>query len=140
MSILEIAFVSEIFTTFALFGLIWTIQIVHYPSFHFVETAKFKDFEAFHSKRISIIVIPLMMTELVVSIAMLFLRQGTASYANFGIVLLVWLSTFLLSVPRHNKLIKGKDDQVISELILTNWPRTILWSLKSIIVFKLLLV
>ena len=60
--------------------------------------------------------------------------------ADFGLkyiicgllVICIWLSTFLLSVPCHQRLNRGKNLKVINLLIMTNWPRTILWSLKAI--------
>lgn len=39
-------------TSIFLCGLIWVIQLVHYPSFHFVEDSRFIDFQAFHTQRI----------------------------------------------------------------------------------------
>lgn len=119
--------------SFALFGLIWTIQLVHYPSFRFVEPSKFIAFEKFHSAKITLVVGPLMLIELVVSAGLVYLLGDFFSIINLVIVGVIWLSTLLLSIPRHNKLLIGKDDEVIESLILTNWPRTVLWSLKSAI-------
>ena len=39
--------------TYVLVGLIWTIQLVHYPAFTYVENQRFTEFEQFHAKRIS---------------------------------------------------------------------------------------
>ena len=121
--------------TYALLGLIWTIQLVHYPSFRFVEESSFTRFEQFHTKSISIIVMPLMLVELTLVSVLLF-RSGFAfsSIASFSIVVLIWLSTFFLSVPCHERLSRGKDMATIDRLISTNWPRTLLWSLKAVLV------
>jgi hypothetical protein len=51
----------------------------------------------------------------------------------FLVVLFIWISTFTLSVPCHKKLSLGKDSKTIDQLVKTNWIRTILWSLKSLI-------
>jgi hypothetical protein len=54
-------------------------------------------------------------------------------------VVLVWASTFALSVPLHNQLtLEGYNLETIQQLVKTNWPRTILWSLKSIAMVLLL--
>ena len=45
-------------------GLIWTIQLVHYPTFDHVADDHFADFAKFHASRISLIVLPAMIVEL----------------------------------------------------------------------------
>ena len=44
----------HIISTCALIGLIWIVQIVHYPSFYFVEDKRFVEFESFHKKSITL--------------------------------------------------------------------------------------
>ena len=51
-----------------------------------------------------------------------------------GLVVAIWLSTFLVQVPLHNALAAGKDPLLIERLISTNWWRTGLWTLKAILV------
>ncbi len=114
--------------------LIWIVQIVHYPSFRFVKVDAFTNFEAFHSKSISFIVMPLMISELAVSLYIFFYYPYSLfTVALLVIVSMIWLSTFLLSVPCHNILRERFDSETIEKLIFTNWPRTILWSAKFII-------
>jgi len=127
---------TQTLSTFALFGLIWTIQLVHYPAFRFVDPSEFESFHSFHSNMITVIVLPLMVIEL--GSAILLLRQGGPNpilIANLLSILLIWGSTFLLSVPIHNQLGAGKDLELISKLVLTNWPRTILWSIRALGLF-----
>lgn len=119
----------EIALTAGLCVLIWIIQVLHYPSFRFIAKEQFIQFEEFHTRRISYIVIPLMLLEII----FLFLNFRLLL---FFIVGLIWLSTFLLQVPCHRKLSKGFDLNVIEKLIMTNWTRTSLWSLKLVILLK----
>jgi hypothetical protein len=120
---------TQIFCCFFLTGLIWVIQLLHYPGFHYVDV-QFLDFHRFHSARISILVIPLMLAEL--TTAALLAMENPQRYGwNLLGVVLIWLSTFLLSVPLHNQLAEARNTAWISQLVLTNWPRTILWSLRS---------
>lgn len=132
--------ILHIFSTFFLTGLIWVIQLVHYPSFRFIDSDNFIAFEKFHTSRISFIVMPLMFTELFSGFYLVFnnISPHLLKY-NFTLVLIIWLSTFFLSVPLHSKLSEGKNIQVISKLTLTNWPRTILWSTRTIVILLLLL-
>lgn len=126
--------ILEIFTTFSLLGLIWTIQLVHYPSFRYVSETKFKEFILFHGRSISLIVMPLMIVELVIAVLISNQNPDVLSFIKLALVACVWLSTFTLSVPRHSKLLKMRDEKIIESLIKTNWPRTILWSIKAIII------
>jgi hypothetical protein len=117
----------EIIISFGLMILIWIIQILHYPSFLFIDKASFTEFENFHTKRISLIVIPLMLAELVLLIY-------DFRWILFFILAGIWLSTFLIQVPCHNKLKQGKNLEIIHRLIFSNWIRTLLWTVKFLVI------
>lgn len=123
-------------SSLALLGLIWVVQLVHYPSFRFVDSNEFVEFEKRHSSSITLIVLPLMFTELITGMLLLE-TKSLPLYLNLGSVILIWLSTFFVSVPCHQKLSLGKDIDVISKLVNTNWIRTILWTFKFGILFWL---
>ena len=117
-------------------GLIWTIQLVHYPSMKFIPEEKFTAYHTFHSQRISILAIPIMSIELLTSFLLFYQNYHLDSYifaTNFTLVILIWISTFLIQVPMHNILSLAKNDKVLNRLILSNWIRTILWSVRSIL-------
>lgn len=125
--------IANIFCSFALFGLIWCIQLVHYPFFLRSDKENFIEHIGFHKHRISIIVIPLMTIELVTSGLLAFLSAEFSALNNFGflIVILIWLVTFFLQVPLHGKLAEGYNEETVRKLINSNWIRTILWTVKS---------
>jgi len=85
---------------------------------------------------------PLMLVELITSFLLIYQNFNNAIQTifliNFVIVVLIWLSTFLVQVPLHNILSKEKNDKVISKLILSNWFRTILWTARSILMILFL--
>lgn len=113
-------------------GLIWYVQLVHYPSFHFVEETRFREFHNLHSSRTGFIVMPVMIAELVTSGVLSWFYGWVSLHAlGFYLVIGVWLSTFLLSVPIHAKLSSSRNAVLIDRLVSTNWVRTILWSVKS---------
>ena len=116
-----------------LLGLIVTVQLVHYPSFIYVDRKLFNKFHLFHVRRISFAVMLPMAAELIASFALAYYRPELTSFILLGLVVLIWLSTATLSVPRHNKLSHDKNPRLISELVLTNWPRTIFWALRVLI-------
>jgi hypothetical protein len=126
----------NILCTFAMLGLIWTIQVVHYPIFFHLKNESFKDFEKIHINRISFVVIPFMIFESFATVGLVFTQKaGMYEYFNLFLIFLIWLATFTLSIPCHNKLMRTKDDMIIKKLVRTNWIRTILWSIKSFVIY-----
>lgn len=123
----------HIFSCFFMTGLIWLIQLVSYPSFLFVEEKRFLEFHHFHSSRISLIVSPVMSIELISAAGLALFMGGWLWWTNAVGVVLIWLSTAFLSVPLHGQLGLGKDINLIRKLVQTNWPRTVLWSVRSIV-------
>jgi len=135
-------FLSNLVLSFIAVGLIWTIQLVHYPSMKYIPKDRFPEYHNFHSIRISILAIPLMFAELVTSTILLYQNLNNAIQTiflvNLILVLLIWLSTFLIQVPLHNALSKEKNTEKLSKLIFSNWIRTILWTSRSILMILFL--
>ena len=50
------------------------------------------------------------------------------------LVFVVWLSTFALQVPIHNRLKIRKDEILIRRLVVSNWIRTLAWSFKAVLI------
>jgi hypothetical protein len=127
---MNLLLVLQLFSCFSLTGLIWLVQLVHYPSFTYVEEKGFDQFAKFHADKISFIVVPLMILDLL-SAVMLASQYG---WLNVALLVIVFLSTAVWSVPCHKKLqMHGKDLKCIKKLVLTNWPRTIIWTVRSLI-------
>lgn len=121
---------------FMMTGIIWIIQLVHYPSFYYIDDKKTQEFHHFHQKAITWIVLPLMVGELV--LAVLFVWNHPRSlfwWFQLLSIVMIWLVTFFISVPLHEKLIGEESQQpgVIHRLVSTNWARTVLWSLRSLV-------
>ena len=116
-------------------GVIWVIQIVHYPSFHFIEKELYTAFQKFHMNKISIIVIPIMLAELITGI-MLFLDKSSKSpflIISIIILVLIWLITGVFFTKAHNELIAGYQELVVNQLVAMNWIRTLLWTLRLLL-------
>ncbi len=130
---IQLILAVNLFCSFLLCGLIWTIQLVHYPMFHRLDRNRFSEHIRFHGFRISLLVIPLMILELITSASLVFISEYHTNHhlAGLATVLLIWLSTFFLQVPLHSKLMNGYDSSAVNRLIHTNTIRTILWSLKT---------
>lgn len=122
--------IASIFMT----GVIWMVQIVHYPLFDQVSDSDFPRFEMSHSFRIGFVVMPPMLIELITAgllLGKLGSQIGVSRYWLAGSTAAIWLITFLLHMPQHEILTRGFDANVHRELVHTNWVRTILWTLKS---------
>jgi len=123
-------------------GLIWFVQIVHYPLFGYVGSKEFGTFHENHKILITPVVGIVMIVELVTSGILIFqIPIGIPNWtAIVGIILLgfIWFSTLFLQIPYHNKLSSKFDDNVLMMLVKTNWIRTICWSLRGIIILIML--
>jgi hypothetical protein len=116
---------------------------VHYPGFKYIDERKFVEFEAFHQRRISFVVVPLMLAEITTSALLVWGQpEPTPKWMPVtGLVLVgvVWLSTFVLQVPLHSQLAKGMRVKTIRRMVVNNWVRTIAWSGRGILLGWVLL-
>lgn len=123
---------------FYLTGVIWVIQLTHYPAFSFIAEKDFVKFHARHTAVMGGIVGPVMIVELLT--ALILSHQYSAIWlCNLGGVVIIWLSTFLLSVPSHSKLSRGQDQVEIKRLVRSNWLRTSIWTVRSALFHLLIL-
>jgi hypothetical protein len=125
--------------TWCLVGLIWIIQVVHYPLFKDVGRGGFVSYHERHMALISWVVGPLMLAE--VGSAVLLLLLGERSllfFVSIAPLAMVWLSTVLLQVPLHQRLAHGYDSAAINRLVSTNGWRTFGWTVRGICVVLLL--
>lgn len=111
-------------------GVIWTVQLVHYPSFAQAARETFPAYHQQHSSRISWVVLAPMVLELSLAIWLAWQGRalGQAVWWALGLVLLIWAATFFISVPFHNRLAQGYDYVAIDGLVRTNWIRTVAWT------------
>ena len=114
-------------------GVIWTVQLVHYPGFAQAARDTFGAFHRQHASRISWVVLGPMVLELglAVWLAWAGTSLGAARWWQLVLVVLVWAATFFISVPFHNRLAQGYDYVAIDGLVRTNWLRTVLWTSRA---------
>jgi len=129
--------------TWFMMGLIWLIQLVHYPLMAYVGEAGFTAYEVRHTHWITAIVGPVMLLEALTAVLLLYYTpafKNAPILLSVGIVLLlvIWVSTALLQVPCHEILSKGFNLEIINRLTSTNWVRTIGWSLRGLLLAYLL--
>ena len=131
----NIVFFSHLIFSAIMVGVIWVIQLVHYPAFHFIDKDMYASFQKFHMNKISIIVIPIMLAELITGM-MLFLDKSSKSpflIISFVILVLIWLITGVFFSKAHNELMTGYQELVVNQLVVMNWIRTLLWTLRLLL-------
>ena len=119
----------------SLFVLIWLVQLIIYPGFMRIPARDFVAYHRWYAKRITVIVLPLMLAEVILLMGWWWAgADRSAAYVATLAVFIIWLSTFRLQVPIHKRLQHGKDEALIRRLVATNWIRTAVWSLKTLVV------
>lgn len=133
----ELAAPIHLFATLSMCGLIWFVQVVHYPLFAQVDRAVFQEYERLHQTRTTIVVAPLMLAEAATAGWLILLPPAGVSpwmiYLAAGMLAAIWLSTFLWQVPKHEKLSQTFDDVTHRQLVQSNWVRTILWNARGVL-------
>jgi uncharacterized membrane protein len=132
---------SHLVATLFMTGLIWFVQIVHYPLFAAVGEAGFAAYEARHRDLTTWVVAPAMLVE-AFSAAWLTRWLATSDQAwlvwsGMALVLVIWLTTACYSVPAHEVLSRGFDPIAHQRLVSTNWIRTAAWSIRAAIAMQL---
>lgn len=128
----------QLVSTWYMVGLIWMVQVVHYPMFDRVGTPEFPRYQADHSRLITPVVGFPMLIEITTAVALIVATWQSPATRNWAIVAaimlgVVWLTTAFVSVPCHSKLSAGFDSDAHRLLVLSNWVRTTLWTGRGLI-------
>ena len=129
--------------TWFMVGLIWFVQIVHYPLMAEVPPSAFSAYARSHQRRTTWVVGPVMLLEANSAVLLLWSPHrefaGTPlHWIGLALLALILASTFALQVPLHAKLALGFDRAVWHRLVVTNWLRTIAWTVRGIVALLLL--
>lgn len=119
--------------TVAMAGVIWFVQVVHYPLYRLVGVEQFVAFERQHCRTISFVVMPMMLAELgLAGLVWWNAPPPAGAWSLVGLLLLagIWACTFFVQVPCHDRLQQRFDRATIDRLVRTNWLRTIGWTLR----------
>jgi len=123
--------------TLAMFGLIWMVQIVHYPLMAFVGRAEFRAWHDRHLRLTTFVVGPLMLAETATALALFEWsppgKPAWLPWIGIALVLVVWISTAALQVPMHRRLESGWDERAHRFLVRSNWVRTSAWTARAVV-------
>lgn len=135
--------VVNAFATCVMVGVIWFVQVVHYPLLATIGQDRASEIAQEHQRRTGWVVGLPMAIEGVTTLWLLVQRP---QHVN---VLLPWLaaillavalaSTLFLSVPLHEKMANSPTADIGARLVRTNWPRTVAWTLRGVLTFVMLL-
>ncbi len=130
-------FQTQLFATLYMTGLIWFVQLVHYPMFANVPSPAFASYEATHQRRTAWAVGPPMVVELITAFAYLWLAPAPhpnwLPWIGIALVAVLWLSTALWFGPVHGRLQAGFDAQLHAKLVNYNWLRTACWTVRGLL-------
>lgn len=133
-----LAFVANLGATLAMAGVIWIVQVVHYPLFSGVGEEGFAAYASSHARRITFVVGPLMLVEAATAVWLAFDRPApvgrAGAWAGVALVAVAWASTFFVQVPLHGRLGAGFDAAAHARLVRTNWARTAAWTARAALV------
>ena len=128
-------FIAHLASTLYMVGLIWFVQIVHYPLHGYVGASRFSEYQHLHMNWTSLAVGPAMLIE--AGTTLFLVMEPVANVPSWvfwmgGLLLLIiWASTGLLQVPLHNGLLEHFDAERHKQLVRTNWIRTICWTCRG---------
>lgn len=139
----DVVLLLNLVSTFTMVGVIWFVQVVHYPLLSVVPVESASTVAVDHQRRTGWVVMLPMTVEGFTTLGLLkWVPDGVAWWVPWlnGVFLAVALGcTVLLSVPRHARMAAQPDATVGRELVLTNWPRTIAWSARAVVLVLMLL-
>ncbi|HEV2094775.1 MAG TPA: hypothetical protein VGR18_16585 [Rubrobacter sp.] len=134
---MQLLLLLHVGATLFMVGLIWFVQVVHYPLFGRVGREGFADYSLAHSRLTGLVVGPPMLVEAGTAVALAVrLPEGVPLFLPvLGLILLavVWLSTALLQSPQHGVLGRGFVPASHRFLVASNWVRTVCWTARGIL-------
>jgi hypothetical protein len=136
--LIRLLFLAHLGSSLYMVGLIWFVQVVHYPLFASVGKVEFPSYEQRHTALTTWVVAPPMLIEGATAALLIWFRPaGVPEWSVWsGLVLLgfTWLSTAFIQVPCHQSLSEAFEPVVHQRLVSTNWLRTAAWSLHGSLV------
>ena len=119
-------------------GVILVTQFVNYPLLLIFDKNNIQKFHKHYVNKISIIVVPGMIIELILAILLIY-NSISLSIVNLFFLFIIYLSTFFIQVPIHETIKLESNRLIINNLVSTNWIRTFAWFLKCVISFNIII-
>ena len=127
----EALVLANLACAFFLTGLVWVLQVVHFPSMPRVGRDGFRDFARSSRARNTALMSGPMLIELIAAAWLAIVMRGGLPLFAGALVVVIWAVTWGRIAPLHARLIRGYDAALVRRLIAWNWARTAAWSLRS---------
>lgn len=126
-------------STAAMAGLIWLVQLAHYPLMLELGPERFPAWHRAHLRRVTWVVGPLMLIETATGVWWITRSELSSSpwlaWLGMALILIIWISTAVLQIPAHRRLeLGGYQPDQITSLVRGNWVRTLAWTFRAILV------
>lgn len=123
---------TELASALFMTGLVWFVQVVHYPLFAKV-SGDYAGYQSEHMARTTWVVAVPMLAELGAGVLLAIAAVGPSwqRWPATVLLIVVWLSTLLLQVPAHDVLVRGFEASAHARLVSTNWIRTFAWTARA---------
>lgn len=136
MTLPDLLLMAQAIASGAMCGVIWFVQVVHYPLFARGDGPASAGYALENQSRTGRVVIPFMLVEGLAAAAIAWRPpQGvpfTVAIAGVAMVAALWLSTAFVQMPQHARLAaEGHAPAVVARLVRSNWLRTALWSARA---------
>jgi hypothetical protein len=109
-------------------GVIWVVQVVHYPLFAAVGRGAWSAYEESHRQRITVVVALPMLLQLPLAVLLL---PGALAWANLLCVAVAFGTTMAWLGPMHGPLQARWDPALHRRLVRGNWVRTAAWTAQA---------
>ena len=109
------------------------VQFIVYPSFKIYNTNQFKSFHSDYTTKMLYIVGPVMTVELLCCIYLLYVDLPSELFSSL-LLSIVWVLTFAVIVPIHNRLNNNFKLSEHKKLLRLNGLRTLAWILKFTVI------
>jgi len=138
MRLATLALLLCLFFTLYNVGVIWVLQLNHYPLYAQVGQGEFQAYLVAHNQRI---LLPIVLPGIIAfasSLLLLWRRPVEAPKWSVWVVIVlnaaILLSTILAQGPAHNALARdGYSEALIQRIITTNWLRTVAWTINGVL-------
>jgi len=133
----DLILLANFVATCVMTGVIWFVQWVHYPLLAKVPVDRAVETAIEHQRRTGQVLAIPMAVEGFTTLGLLISRPESVQifWPWFGAVLLAVAlgSTVFVSVPLHAKMATNPTADVGRRLVVTNWLRTVAWSLRAVV-------
>lgn len=126
--------------TLIMVGIIWMVQWVHYPLMAHTGPTHSAVYQQEHVRRMGPLVIPVMLAELLSAVALCMTQPSTYAWIAMALLAIIWAVTGLSSVPAHEALSRGFNEDSHRKLMRSNALRTVLWTARGVLAAAMVMV